>query len=277
MNTVISMPGSRERGAVDRGATSVQRAPARSADASAAAETSASRFRYASAMISRYRLAEIAALFGDPTRAGIVTSLWDGRSRPAGDLARLAGISPATASGHLARLVSGGVLRVEPRGRHRYYRLAGPDVADAIETLTRLLSPRAVSTAANGVPEPLAQARMCYDHVAGRLGVDITQALLARRLLKWQEQSLALPAAGRRWFERIGVEVGELERARRPLLRGCLDWTERREHLGGALGAALAMHLLERDWVRRQRGSRVLLVTREGRAGLARALGLRVA
>jgi len=225
-------------------------------------------------MISRYRLAEIAALFGDPTRAGIVTSLWDGRARPAGELARLAGVTPATASGHLARLVEGGVLRVEPRGRHRYYRIAGPGVADALETLGQLLSPK-VASPANGVPEPLAQARMCYDHVAGRLGVGITEALLERRLLQWREQSFALSTAGRRWFERNGVDVGALERGRRPLLRGCLDWTERREHLGGALGAALAMHLLERDWIRRERGSRALLVTREGRTGLSRTLGVR--
>src|SRR5262245_61789323 len=195
-------------------------------------------------MISRYRLAEIAALFGDPTRAGIVTALWDGRARPAGELARCAGVTPATASGHLSRLVEGGVLRVEPRGRHRYFRIAGPGVADALETLGQLLPPRATSLQANGVPEPLARARMCYDHVAGRLGVAITDALLARRLLRWREQAFVLPPSGRRWFERMGVDVGTLERGRRPLMRGCLDWTERREHLGGALGATLTTELL---------------------------------
>jgi len=227
-------------------------------------------------MIPRYRLAEIAALFGDPTRAGIVTSLQDGRARPAGELARLVAVTPATASGHLARLVEGGVLRVEPRGRHRYFRIAGPEVADALETLGQLLEPRAAKQATNGASEPLASARMCYDHVAGRLGVGITDALLEKRLLIWREQSFALSPAGRRWFERMGIDVGILERGRRPLLRRCLDWTERREHLGGALGAALAMDLLERDWIRRERGSRALLVTREGRTGLARTLGVRV-
>jgi hypothetical protein len=118
---------------------------------------------------------------------------------------------------------------------------------------------------------------MCYDHVAGRLGVAIAEALLARRLLRWREQALVLAPAGRRWFERVGVDVDALERGRRPLLRGCLDWTERREHLGGSLGAALAMHLLERDWIRRERGTRALIVTREGRSGLERTLGVRVA
>jgi len=225
-------------------------------------------------VISPYRLAEIAALFGDPTRAGIVTALWDGRARPAGELARSAGVTPATASGHLSRLVEGGVLRVEPRGRHRYFRLAGPDVADALETLGQLLSPRATRPAAGGVPEPLARARMCYDHVAGCLGVAITDALLERRLLLRREQAFALSPSGRRWFERNGVDVGELELGRRPLLRGCLDWTERREHLGGALGAALAMHLIERDWIRRERASRALIVTREGESGLRRTLGV---
>jgi DNA-binding transcriptional ArsR family regulator len=228
-------------------------------------------------MISRYRLAEIAALLGDPTRAGIVISLGEGRARPAGELARIAGVTPATASSHLARLVSGGLLRVEPRGRHRYFRLAGPDVADALETLTRLLRPRAAATDGGGTLEPLRHARMCYDHVAGRLGVSIVEALLSRRLLRWREESLELPPPGRRWFERLGVDVGALERGRRPLLRGCLDWTERREHLGGALGAALATELLERDWVRRERGTRALLVTRDGRSGLTRTLGLRLA
>jgi len=228
-------------------------------------------------MISRYRLAEIAALLGDPTRAGIVLSLGEGRARPAGELARIAGVTPATASSHLARLVSGGLLRVEPRGRHRYFRLAGPDVADALETLTQLLRPRAAAADGGGTLEPLRHARMCYDHVAGRLGVSIVEALLSRRLLRWREESLELQPPGRRWFERLGVDVGSLERGRRPLLRGCLDWTERREHLGGALGAALATELLERDWVRRERGTRALLVTRDGRSGLTRTLGLRLA
>src|SRR6185503_16471037 len=120
----------------------------------------------------------------------------------------------------------------------------------------------------------LARARMCYDHVAGCLGVAITDALLERRLLLRREQAFALSPSGRRWFERNGVDVGELELGRRPLLRGCLDWTERREHLGGALGAALAMHLIERDWIRRERASRALIVTREGESGLRRMLGV---
>jgi DNA-binding transcriptional ArsR family regulator len=226
-------------------------------------------------MFSRHRLAEVAALLGDPGRAGMVTALWDGTARPASELARIAGVTPATASSHLSRLVAGGLLRVEPRGRHRYYRLAGSRVADALEALALVVPPHV----ANDVKEagsPMRRARLCYDHLAGGLGVAVSNALLTRRLLVLHDGAYALPPAGRRWFERLGIEVAALERGRRPLLRSCIDWTERREHLGGALGAALAADLLERDWLRRVRGERALLVTTDGRRGLARALGLRL-
>ncbi|MEP7026954.1 MAG: helix-turn-helix domain-containing protein [Candidatus Eisenbacteria bacterium] len=234
-------------------------------------EASAAASLYSHPMISRHRLAEVAALLGDPARAGMVTALWDGSARPAGELARLVGVTPATASAHLAKLVTGGVLCVEPRGRHRYYRLAGPPVAHALVPAP----PAARARATEPVP-PLQRARLCYDHLAGQLGVAVSDGLVSRRLLVLEGGAYALPPAGRRWFERLGIEVGALERGRRPLLRSCIDWTERREHLGGALGAALATHLIERDWLRRERGARSLLVTTAGRRELARALGLRI-
>ena len=236
-------------------------------------EVSESRLGYAPRVYSRHRLAEVAALLGDPARAGMVTSLWDGRARPAGELARLAGVTPATASAHLAKLLAGGVLRVETRGRHRFFRLADERVAQAIEALAAILPPGRAPEA--GTMPPLHLARLCYDHLAGRLGVSVSDALLERGLLLHDDGAYALPAKGRRFFAGFGLAVDELEHARRPLLRSCLDWTERREHLGGALGAALATQLLERDWVRRERGSRTLLVTNAGRRGLADSLGLR--
>jgi DNA-binding transcriptional ArsR family regulator len=225
-------------------------------------------------MFTRHRLAEVAALLGDPGRAGMTTALWDGTARPAGELARIAGVTPATASAHLAKLVAGGLLRVEPRGRHRYYRLAGPQVAHALESLAMLLPPHTAAEE-QGRANPLRPARLCYDHVAGRLGVALSDALVARRLVLLRDDAYALPAAGRRWFERFGIAIAPLEQGRRPLLRSCIDWTERREHLGGALGAGLATHLLERDWIRRERGKRTLIVTADGRRGLHRVLGLR--
>jgi DNA-binding transcriptional ArsR family regulator len=227
-------------------------------------------------MFSKHRLAEVAALLGDPGRAGMLTSLWGGTARPAGELARLAGVTPATASSHLARLVAGGLLRVEPRGRHRYYRLAGPEVAHALEALALVLPPHAARDEEAAQPTPLRRARLCYDHLAGNLGVALSDALLRRRLLALDDGAYALPVAGRRWFERLGIEIAPLERGRRPLLRSCIDWTERREHLGGALGAALASNLLERDWLRRVRGDRAVLVTTAGRRGLRSELGLTV-
>ncbi len=226
-------------------------------------------------MFTRHRLAEVAALLGDPGRAGMTTALWDGTARPAGELARIAGVTPATASAHLAKLVAGGLLRVEPRGRHRYYRLAGPDVAHALESLALLLPRHAGSDLGGPLVDPLRRARLCYDHLAGRLGVMLSDALVERKLLLLHDDAFALSPAGRRWFERFGIAISPLEQGRRPLLRSCLDWTERREHLGGALGAGLATHLLERDWLRRERGKRTLLVTSDGRRGLQRALGLR--
>jgi len=227
-------------------------------------------------MFSRHRLAEVAALLGEPGRAGMVTALWDGTARPAGELARIAGVTPATASSHLSRLVAGGVLRVEPRGRHRYYRLAGPQVAHALEALALLVAPHTASDAMAARVQALQRARLCYDHLAGGLGVAVSDALVAGRLLSLRTGAYSLLPAGRHWFERLGIELAPLEHGRRPLLRSCIDWTERREHLGGALGAALATHLLERDWLRRVRGERALLVTAAGRTGFSHTLGLRL-
>ncbi len=224
-------------------------------------------------MFSRHRLAEVAALLGEPGRAGMVTALWDGSARPAGELARIAGVTPATASSHLSRLVAGGLLRVEPRGRHRYYRLASAQVALAVEALALVLTPHVASDEAAAPVPALRRARLCYDHLAGGLGVAVSDALVERRLLTMRGGAYALPPAGRQWFERFGIEITSLEHGRRPMLRSCIDWTERREHLGGSLGAALAAHLIERDWIRRVRGERSLLVTAAGRRGLQRALG----
>src|SRR5207245_508192 len=134
------------------------------------------------------------------------------------------------------------------RGRHRYYRLAGPEVAHALESLARLLPP--TPARADESEPPLRRARPCYDPFAGRLGVAVADALLARRWLRLEDGAYALTRGGRSGFERLGIALAPLESARRPLLRACIDWTERREHVGGALGAALAMHCLERDWVR---------------------------
>ena len=182
-------------------------------------------------MFSKHRLAEVAALLADPGRAGMLVALWDGTARPAGELARIAGVSAATASAHLGKLVAGGVLRVEPRGRHRYYRLAGPEVAHALESLARLLPPRPANTALDAAVSPLRAARLCYDHLAGRLGVALSDAMLARGWLALSNGAYTLRPSSQRALARLGVDVAQLGGERRPLLRTCLDWTERREHV----------------------------------------------
>ncbi|MGC5019119.1 ArsR/SmtB family transcription factor [Micromonospora sp. DT47] len=221
-----------------------------------------------------HRLADLAVLLADGTRASFCLALLDGRAWTAGELARAAGVAPSTASDHLSRLVRGGLLVEERQGRHRYLRLAGPAVAQLIEDLAGHLPPTprpASSLRAATADAALARARTCYDHLAGRLGVRLRDALLARGLLEAAD-GLALTAAGREWLAGLGVPVAPLRAGRRPLLRDCLDWTERRPHLAGALGAALCHRFAELGWTARG-GGRSIRVTPSGVAAFTE-LGL---
>ncbi|MFC8619102.1 ArsR/SmtB family transcription factor [Micromonospora purpureochromogenes] len=219
------------------------------------------------------RLADLAALLADDTRAGICLALLDGRAWTAGELARAAGVAPSTASEHLTRLVRGGLLVEERQGRHRYLRLAGPAVAQLIEDLAGHASPAprpAGSLRVATADAALAHARTCYDHLAGRLGVRLRDALLTRGLLDGAD-GLAVTAAGRGWLADLGV--APLHGGRRPLVRDCLDWTERRPHLAGALGAALCRRFAELGWTTRGTG-RSVRVTPAGVAALPEMLGI---
>jgi DNA-binding transcriptional ArsR family regulator len=220
-------------------------------------------------------LAGLAALLADRTRASFCLALLDGRAWTAGELARTAGVAASTASDHLTRLVSGGLLVEERQGRHRYVRLAGPSVAQLIEDLAGHAPappapPRTLRAASAGAA--LAYARTCYDHLAGRLGVLVHDALLARGVLD-RTGGLALTPAGAEWLAGLGVPVEPLRAARRPLLRDCLDWTERRPHLAGALGAGLCRRFLDLGWTARGTG-RAIRLTPAGRTALPAALGL---
>lgn len=218
-------------------------------------------------------LAEIAHLMGDPARANMLQALMDGRALTAKELAWLAGVAPQTASGHLARLMQGGLVAVAAQGRHRYYRLAGPEVAAVLEGLMvlsgqqgfgRRLPPR--------VGAELSEARTCYDHFAGRLGIGIHDALMAGGHLAVSEGGYALTPSGRAIFATLGIDAAEAGRSRRATLRPCLDWSERRPHLAGRLAAALACRCFEMGWVNRRKDSRAVSVTAEGRAALGAAL-----
>ncbi|MET8467843.1 ArsR/SmtB family transcription factor [Micromonospora zamorensis] len=218
-------------------------------------------------------MAELAALLADGTRAGICLALLDGRAWTAGELARRAGVAPSTASDHLTRLVRGGLLVEERQGRHRYLRLAGPSVAQLIEDLAgHAPTPPAPvgSLRAATASAALAYARTCYDHLAGRLGVLMHDALLADGRLD-RSSGLALTADGWAWAADLGVPVQVLRTARRPVVRDCLDWTERRSHLAGALGAALCRRFTDLGWITQGAG-RAIRLTPIGRVALAETL-----
>ncbi|WSG00841.1 winged helix-turn-helix domain-containing protein [Micromonospora sp. NBC_01740] len=220
-------------------------------------------------------LARLAALLADDTRARICLALLDGRAWTAGELARLAGVAPSTASDHLTRLVRGGLLVEHRQGRHRYVQLAGPSAAQLVEDLAGYAPGRsepARSLRAARAGAALAYARTCYDHLAGHLGVLLRDRLLARGLLDGAGGP-ALTSAGRAWLAELGVPVAPLRAVRRPLVRDCLDWTERRPHLAGALGAALYARFFEAGWLTRS-GGREVRLTPDGAPALAAALGL---
>ena len=218
-------------------------------------------------------MAELAALLADGTRAGMCLALLDGRAWTAGELARRAGVAPSTASDHLTRLVRGGLLVEERQGRHRYLRLAGPSVAQLIEDLAGHAPAAPAPTGslrAASATTALAYARTCYDHLAGRLGVLIYDALVADGRLD-RSSGLALTATGWTWATELGVPEQVLRTARRPVVRDCLDWTERRPHLAGALGAALCRRFTDLGWITRGSG-RAIRLTPTGRTALAEAL-----
>lgn len=221
------------------------------------------------------RLARLTALIADETRAACLLALLDGRAWTAGELARHAGVAASTVSEHLSRLVAGGMLTEERQGRHRYVRLADPRVAQLVEDLAARIGPeetgrpRTLREASAG--SALARGRTCYDHLAGRLGIAVTDALTARGLLR-QDTGFALTDAGMRWFDDVGIALAP--RGRRPLARGCLDWTERRPHLAGVAGAALCRHALDAGWCVRIGSERAVKVTATGERALSELLGV---
>ena len=220
-------------------------------------------------------IAAPAALIGDPTRAAMLQALQDGRAQPASALAWAAGVTAQAASNHLAKLVDGGLLAVEREGRHRYYRLASAEVAHAIEALSVLAAPvRSLETPRTPKARALRDARCCYGHLAGRLGVCVADALVARGLLTPEDGKLyAVTAPGRVWFEDLGVEVGAL-RSPRGVARQCLDWTERRHHLAGPLGVKLLARMTMLGWLAAEPQGRAVRLTVAGREALRERLGV---
>ena len=217
-------------------------------------------------------ISRVAALIGDPARANMLSALMDGRALTATELGSVAGVAASTASQHLARLADGGLVRAARQGRHRYFTLAGTDVATVLEALMGFAAGQGHLRTRTGPKDPaLRRARVCYNHLAGDLGVQLFDSLQQRRLLTGTETDFALTEAGRDFLEDLGIDVEALERERRPVCKSCLDWSERRSHLAGGLGQALLGMMLNRGWARRLPDSRVIDFSPAGKTAFHRA------
>ncbi|MGH8851168.1 MAG: ArsR/SmtB family transcription factor [Casimicrobiaceae bacterium] len=220
----------------------------------------------------------IAALIGDHARAEVLTALMADRALTATELASVACVTKQTISAHLSKLVGAGLVAAEAQGRHRYFRLADRDVAQLLESLMGVAFRTGALRLRLSPREPaLRWARVCYDHLAGELGVEIHERLLARRALAAAVDGLVLTPAGHRLLRRLDIDTAALAGQRRRFCHGCLDWSERRHHLAGALGAALLVRFIELGWVRRARDSRVVIVAERGRRALHEWIGVRIA
>lgn len=209
-------------------------------------------------------IALVATLLGDPARANMLTALLGGQALTAGELAREAGVAPQTASGHLSRLEKGGIVTVRRQGRHAYFALSGEDVAAVLEALMGLAARTGHARTRAGPKEPaLRRARVCYDHLAGDLGVAMLDSLIAAGRITGEDE-LVLTTAGEDFLAGLGIDAGALAGARRPVCRRCLDWSVRRSHLAGSLGAALLARIYALGWAHRVEGSRIVAFTPSG-------------
>lgn len=217
-------------------------------------------------------IALVAALLGDPARANMLTALLAGQALTAGELAREAGVTPQTASAHLSRLEKGGLIVGRKQGRHSYFALSGDDVAGVLEGLMSLAARTGHARTRPGPKEPaLRRARVCYDHLAGELGVALLDSLVASGRL---DADLQPTAHGEALFTALGVDLAALKAGRRPLCRACLDWSVRRSHLAGSLGAAVLDRLYALGWARRLEGERVVAFSEAGERKFAEVFGL---
>jgi DNA-binding transcriptional ArsR family regulator len=221
-------------------------------------------------------IATIGALMGDPARANMLTALLAGQALTAGELAREAGVTAQTASSHLARLEGGGLLVQRRQGRHRYYALSGEDVAGVLEALMGLAARTGHTRVRTGPKEPaLRRARVCYDHLAGDLAVDMLEHMIARGFVVEQADALSLTPAGETFMTALGLDLPALATSRRALCKGCLDWSVRRTHLAGALGAALLDRFYCLGWAAREPGTRLVSFTPRGLEAFSEIFGVR--
>jgi DNA-binding transcriptional ArsR family regulator len=221
-------------------------------------------------------LAQTARLIGDPVRIGMLFALLDGRELPASELAFRAGASPQAASAHLHKLLTGGLLVLRRSGRQRLFALASPEVARVVEALASVApSAPIVSLSQHERLKRLREARSCYDHLAGRLGVALMDAMHAGGVIAVQRNAIALTTGGVRFVRDAGIDLEAL-RGKRALVRACMDWTERRHHLAGSLGAALLARFLDEGWLQRNPSDRALRITAAGRVNFTERFGVSI-
>ncbi|HTV67640.1 MAG TPA: winged helix-turn-helix domain-containing protein [Rhizobiaceae bacterium] len=217
-------------------------------------------------------IAKIASLVGDPARANMLTALLDGGALTASELALEAGVGLPTASSHLAKLTEGGLLTLAAQGRHRYYSLAGRQVAAMLESIMGVASAVGPKRTRPGPRDAaMREARVCYDHLAGERAVAMLDRFLEKKIVKRDGDALSLGKAGPSFFEAVGIDTAGIATPRRPMCRACLDWSVRRSHLAGALGAAILDKVIAEKWARRPEGSRVVEFTPPGRTAFEKA------
>jgi DNA-binding transcriptional ArsR family regulator len=207
----------------------------------------------------------VASLIGDPARSNMIMALMSGLSLSAAELAREAGVTPSTATGHLSKLEASGLLISTKKGRHRHFRVANQDVAHLIEALIAV-STRAGHMRSRPGPkdEAMRHARSCYDHLAGRLAVAMFERWVSAHILRWHDDVVELTDKGRRFIIRRGIDIEAIERKKRPICRTCIDWSERQHHLGGAIGSAVLAHVLDRQWATRKAQFRTISFSASG-------------
>jgi DNA-binding transcriptional ArsR family regulator len=222
-------------------------------------------------------IAEIAALVGEPARATMLSALLDGRALTAGELAFAARVTPQTASTHLAKLTETGLLSVIREGRHRYFRLASPKVVEMLDGIVAVaLENRPRYRPLSRQARELGKARICYDHLAGRLSVDLADFFTAHEYIVPSEDAAEITPAGTRFLTEFGIDVSALSSTRRHFCRLCLDWTERRPHIAGAVGAALTKRCFDLGWIERMKHSGAVIVTASGQRGFLETFGIAV-
>jgi DNA-binding transcriptional ArsR family regulator len=221
------------------------------------------------------QFSEVASLLGEKSRSLLLWHLLEGRPCTPTELSHFANISAQSASNHLSKLVEAHILSVEYQGRHRYYRFASDEVAHVVESMASLVTIQPAKKITLIDARGITYARTCYDHLAGKLAVDMTASLVGNGIIKLSTKQYEITKDGKNWLQSLGIKIDELRSQKRSLARPCLDWSERKHHLAGALGAVFLQHFLKNDWIRRTRNSREVIVTASGKRELERKLGIK--